>query len=642
MPIAWKLGAAMGLLLLAVVAVLALEVAGIRREAAVVRRQTQLAASADGPSRLLINLQNERSWAAVELIGQSEGADLLVEGYDETRRQTDEALAGFEERLADGPAETRRAFAPALDGLAEGLRAVRERIDAETGPRTLDNLELSDESFTAYTELVDPFFNGLASVALAVDHPDLRRGAELLGLSTRQVEALGLLGREVGITSLLTSGGIDQREEIAAVAVLRWRFNDLAHQLHDGSTGPYAAAGDEQLLVDYPAAVDGQVEAAMQGAFDTEAMLDTMTPSSEDTYLGYRERVADILVDRAERIDDDATRRERLFLLLVAMTAATATGLMVLAARSVTRPLRSLTDQVMNTAHEGLPEAVATVLRTPVHEDVVAPAVEPLRVEGADEVSDLAGVMNTVQRAVVELAVEQAVLRRNLADSFLSLGRRNQHLLSRQLDFLTQLQRQEMDPDVLGHLFRLDHLATRMRRNAESLLVLAGNESPRRWPAPVPVLDVVRAAVSEVEDYQRVGLRGLDPFTVLGSAAADLAHLLAELIENALAFSPPHAPVEIRGVARPAGGMAYTLWVVDNGVGMSAADLARANRRLAGAELLTIAPSKYLGHYVAGNLAVRHGIELHLQNSPATGITAVITLPLAISPVTTPSSGSKS
>lgn len=300
-PIAWKLGAAMTLLLLAVVAVLGVEVADIRREAGTVRRQTQLASSADGPSRLLINLQNERSWAAVELIGQGDDAELIVEGYDETRGASDDALAGFEARLADEPVETRRAFGPALDGLADGLRDVRERIDADTAPRTLGNLQLSHETFSAYTELVDPFFDGLASVALAVDHPDLRRGAELLDLTTRQVEALGLLGREVGITSLLSPGGIDQREEIATVAALRRRFVDLAAQIRDGSTGPYAGAGDDRLLIDYPAAVDDQVEAAMQGDFDTEAMLATLTPPPEDTYLGYRERVADILVARAGR-----------------------------------------------------------------------------------------------------------------------------------------------------------------------------------------------------------------------------------------------------------------------------------------------------------------------------------------------------
>jgi hypothetical protein len=163
-----------------------------------------------------------------------------------------------------------------------------------------------------------------------------------------------------------------------------------------------------------------------------------------------------------------------------------------------------------------------------------------------------------------------------------------------------------------------------MRRNAESLLVLAGIDPPRKWTAPVRVTDAIRAALGEVEDYQRVTVRAVEPTTVLGSAAADLAHLLAELIENALIFSPPDQTVEIRGRVQPAG---YTLAVIDSGLGMPPEELARANRRLAGAESFTIAPSKYLGHYVAGNLAARHGINVTLHNSPGHGITATVNLP---------------
>jgi anti-sigma regulatory factor (Ser/Thr protein kinase) len=163
-----------------------------------------------------------------------------------------------------------------------------------------------------------------------------------------------------------------------------------------------------------------------------------------------------------------------------------------------------------------------------------------------------------------------------------------------------------------------------MRRNAESLLVLAGIEPPRKWAAPVRLADVIRAALGEVEDYQRVTIRNVEPATVMGSAAADLAHLIAEFVENALTFSPPDQSVEIRGRARSGG---YTLAVIDNGFGMSAADIDQANRRLAGAESFTIAPSKYLGHYVAGNLAARHGIHVTLGPSPGTGVTATIELP---------------
>src|SRR5690606_38253077 len=301
-----------------------------------------------------------------------------------------------------------------------------------------------------------------------------------------------------------------------------------------------------------------------------------------------------------------------------------------LVSRSITRPLRALTRQAKEMAERRLPEAVSDILETPLGEDVVVPSVEPISVATRDEVADVADALNTVQDSALDLAVEQAVLRRNIAASFVNLGRRDQNLLGRQLDFITELEANETDPDTLANLFRLDHLATRMRRNAESLLVLAGVEPPRKWAAPVRLTDVIRAALGEVEDYQRVTVRGLEPATVQWSDAADLAHLLAELIENALVFSPPDPAVDIRGRNRPDGG--YTLAIIDSGLGMAPEDIAAANRRLAGAESFTIAPSKYLGHYVAGNLAARHNIRVHLDNSPGNGITTTVDLPPTLLP----------
>ena len=284
-----------------------------------------------------------------------------------------------------------------------------------------------------------------------------------------------------------------------------------------------------------------------------------------------------------------------------------------LVSRSITRPLRSLTRQAKEMAERRLPDAVLDILETPLGDDVQVPTVDPVVVHTRDEVADVSAALNTVQDTALDLAVEQAVLRRNIADSFVNLGRRNQNLLGRQLDFITELETNETDPDTLSNLFRLDHLATRMRRNAESLLVLAGIEPPRKWAAPVRLTDVIRAALGEVEDYQRVTVRGVEPATIIGSAAADLAHLLAELIENALVFSPPDQTVDIRGRQNPNG---YTLAVIDSGLGMPAQDVTNANRRLAGAESFTIAPSKYLGHYVAGNLAAPPQHPRHPRQLP--------------------------
>jgi signal transduction histidine kinase len=297
----------------------------------------------------------------------------------------------------------------------------------------------------------------------------------------------------------------------------------------------------------------------------------------------------------------------------------------VLATYSITSPLRSLTRQARHMATERLPKAVQAVLDTPLGEDVVVPKVPRIKVRTRDEVADVAAALNTVQGSALDLAVEQAALRKNIADSFVNLGRRNQNLLDRQLDFITDLERQEQDAERLEGLFRLDHLATRMRRNAESLLRLAGGGDTTQagWGGPVPIVDVVRGALGEVEDYQRVDVRALQPATLSGGAAADLAHIVAELVENGLTFSPPHERIEVRGRRAEHG---YTLAIIDQGVGMTEEQLETANRRLAGKESFTVAPSRYLGHYVAGHLAAAHGIRIELENNGA-GTTARLEIP---------------
>ena len=223
------------------------------------------------------------------------------------------------------------------------------------------------------------------------------------------------------------------------------------------------------------------------------------------------------------------------------------------------------------------------------------------------------------------MAEEQgALLRKGIGDIFINLARRNQTLLDRQIEFIDQLEANEEDPDQLDNLFKLDHLATRMRRNAESLLVLAGAEPPRRRGRPVALADVVRVAIGEVEDFARISLLALDDVTVGGNVAVDLAHLLSELMENATHFSPPDTTVEIVGHRSDEG---YTLSVSDQGIGMSADQLAEANSQLARPPLVGLALSRSLGFIVIGRLAARFGIAVKLTSSPSGGVTALVTLP---------------
>ena len=297
-----------------------------------------------------------------------------------------------------------------------------------------------------------------------------------------------------------------------------------------------------------------------------------------------------------------------------------------LANRMITRPLRALADEAQAMANERLADAVASVLASEPDEDFTPPELDPIAVHGGAEITGVVDALNAVQASALELAVEQALLRRTVSDSFVNLGRRNQNLLARQLELISKLETDETDAKTLEALFQLDHLATRMRRNAESLLVLAGEEPPRQWTKPVHIGDVVRAAMGEVEQYHRVRIHpGSDDTTIAGRAVTDISHLLAELLENALTFSPPTSNVDL--YARHGDDGYFLVTINDDGIGMQPDDMERANARLATPEVFTIAPSRYLGYFVVANLAARHRVRVQLATAPSGGVTVSVWLP---------------
>ena len=222
---------------------------------------------------------------------------------------------------------------------------------------------------------------------------------------------------------------------------------------------------------------------------------------------------------------------------------------------------------------------------------------------------------------------EQAALRKSIGDLLHNLARRSQGLVDRQLELIDQLERNEADPNRLDELFRMDHLATRMRRNVENLIVLSGVDQRRRWSESVPLRDVVEAAVAEVEDYSRVQVAGIHDLTLAGQAASDVAHLLAELVENATSFSSPTTIVEVSGGPT---GNGYVLEIEDHGIGMSDAELAEANGRLAEPLAADVAVSRMMGFHVVGRLAARHGIRVQLRHCWFGGVTALVLLPAVL------------
>jgi signal transduction histidine kinase len=620
-----KLAIALAIPMVALVAVAGFEVIDSKAEVDQAKDQAALAETALGPGSLVVDLQNERNRAAIDLIGLGAAAELAVETNAEARGLTDPAAVVFREETDGRGGLVREAFEPAWAAF-EDLEDLRADIDAYDGPMDSTNEKFADEVFGRYSAIVEAFFDGTSQVVSTVDDAELRNGTEIVDASTRQTDVQARMVRSIvqaTITARLDEPAVQQ--EVAALFDRSQNWDDT---IRANSNGAYAGVGDETFAEAGLQSFNRQIESYLAGNdVEITPLLSAVASDPTIGYTGLRAKAGDLLIGEAANKQDEAV--SQMMLLSGIALGGLLLALMViwLASRSITRPLRSLKTQAEDMAGSRLPAAVRQILDTPAGEDVVIPEVEPITVKTRDEVSEVATALSDVQSSAVDLAVEQAVLRRNISDSYINLGRRNQNLLSRQLDFITELERNETDPDNLEGLFRLDHLATRMRRNAESLLVLAGIEPPRQWSAPVRLADVVRAALGEVEDYQRCVVRHLEPASVTGAVATDVAHVLAELIENALSFSPPDQSVEVKGRLTTSG---YTVAITDNGLGMSTDDVERANRRLAGEESFTVAPSRYLGHYVAGHLASRLGIVVELQESPAGGITARVDVPMGL------------
>ncbi|MGH3825224.1 MAG: nitrate- and nitrite sensing domain-containing protein [Pseudonocardiaceae bacterium] len=294
----------------------------------------------------------------------------------------------------------------------------------------------------------------------------------------------------------------------------------------------------------------------------------------------------------------------------------------ILVTRTLLRPLGVLKRTALDVADRRLPEAMARI------RDGEAPvtAIEPVPVGTREEIGQVARAFDEVHSQAVRLASEQAQLRANVNDIFVNLSRRTQGLVERQLKLIDRLESGEQDPQQLDNLFKLDHLATRMRRNSENLLVLAGNDATNRSGRPVRLIDVLRAAVSEVEQYQRLVLQQPPAVLVLGRTAGDLVHLLAELLDNATQFSPPDSHVMVSSDLAPDGGVAIE--VADRGVGMTEEELAEANQRLASPAAVDASVSRRMGLFVVGRLAGRHGIEVQLRRGDSgVGIWASVVMP---------------
>ncbi|MEU9734943.1 sensor histidine kinase [Streptomyces sp. NPDC048002] len=567
-------------------------------------------------------LQAERA-TAVRLT--TDPAAVPGDDYRKLAERTDEAVAAL--RLGpDNTVAHAEELPPEVAGRLEEFVSGAERLDTlRTAVR--DGGSGWSETYRRYTGTIGAAF-AVGGALTGIQDADLGSDARVLLEFSRAAEALSqedallagarLTGRLDGERLRLFTGAVETRRALTGVAVVDLRGAERAAWRDLADSGAYAAVGaaEDAVLAAAPGerAADAIPEAAWDGAF--ARVQDGMRGIEADAGHG--------VADRA----DPFTRG-----LLTPAGAAVLFGLAAVLAslvisvrigRGLVVELVSLRNSALEIARRKLPEAMRR-LRAGDEIDIraEAPPGEPAE----DETGQVAEALGTVHRAALRAAVERAELASGISGVFVNLARRSQVLVHRQLSLLDSMERRSDDPNELSDLFRLDHLTTRMRRHAESLIILSGAAPGRAWRMPVSLTNVVRAAVSEVEDYARVEVRQLPEAAVIGAAVADLTHLLAELVENAAQFSPPHTRVRVTG--EPVGN-GYAIEVEDRGLGMGKETLTEANRRIEQSEALDLFDSDRLGLFVVSRLSARHGIKVHLRTSPYGGTTAVVLLPTAL------------
>ncbi|MEU1460379.1 nitrate- and nitrite sensing domain-containing protein [Streptomyces sp. NPDC005727] len=567
-------------------------------------------------------LQNERAAAvryAVEP-GAARGDDLRS-----TAARTDRALTGL--RLGDDSTvadsqELPGRVAERLDAFvtgAERLRALRTAVlDRRTG---------WSQAFDQYTVTIGTAFT-VDGALTGIQQADVGSDARVLLEFSRAAEALAqedtVLGgtrpdaRPAGERLRLFAAAVATRRALteAAVADLPGTQRAAWHDLAGSGAHTALAAIEDRILAAGPGA--RAAGTAPGSAWNTAhaRVRDDMRTLAADT-------------GRAVAGRSDPYRRGLLSPAGAAVLfglAAVCTSLVISVriGRALVIELVSLRNDALEIARRKLPAAMRKLR---MGEEIDVEAEAPAGPPAEDETGQVAEALTVVHRAALRAAAERAELAGGISGVFVNLARRSQVLVHRQLSLLDSMERRSDDPDELSDLFRLDHLTTRMRRHAESLIILSGAAPGRAWRTPVPLTNVVRAAVSEVEDYARVEVRGLPGVSVVGAAVADLTHLLAELVENAAQFSPPHTRVQVTG--EPVGN-GYVLEVEDRGLGMGSEVLAEANRRIEQSEALDLFDSDRLGLFVVSRLASRHGVKVHLRASPYGGTTAVVLLPMVL------------
>src|SRR6266540_2146818 len=596
-----KLGAILVLPLVALIVFASLQVGSSISRRAEANRTNLLTGLANRLTALTDSLQQERATSTGYVAsGKGRFRPEMMQSRAKADRNAaslrdglvDLDVSDYSARLRDDIADSSRR----LDGLANW----RTQLDGADLPTVTRVESFYGELLTSLLAVIADIGNEPGSRSVKADIAalvEISRAKEAASQSTSLLFA-ALIKGEFGpgdYPRFATLVG----EESSSVA----RFESIASPAQQIQFDHQVAGASNSSLTE----VMRQAALAGPGAppkLDPQVWLATMS-SKVGEYLKVEQRVASDVAAAATSDRDAAVRQTVLTTVIMILVLALAIGLSLLLSNSMARPLYALEKSARDVAEQHLPGVVERLQRPDAQVDEAG--IEAMAASGGvpvrsrDEIGRVAGAFNSVHEVAIRIAAEQAALRNSIGAMFLNLARRSQRLVDRQLELIDELERDEADPDALENLFKLDHLATRMRRNAEDLIVLSGAEPPRRWSEPVPLPQVVRGAVAEVEDYQRV-----------------------ELLENATSFSPPGTTVRVAGQPAATG---YVVEIEDRGLGMSDEELLEANERLANPPAVDFAVSRMLGLFVVGRLAQRYSIRVQLRHSWYGGVTALVLIP---------------
>ncbi|XMN10296.1 nitrate- and nitrite sensing domain-containing protein [Streptomyces griseobrunneus] len=558
----------------------------------------------------LVFLADPRASDALPLLlSQRADTDRIVAEVRDSARQNDvrEAL--------DAEARTRL---DAILSAVDGLGSLRESVEKRTIGRA--------KALDFYNGLVDPayrFLNGLHTTENGSMDKQMRalvgisRAREMLSREDALVASGLIAGRFTTSELRQISGLVAQRQLLYEVSLENLPATERrrVEQFWGSPDAEPLRTAEDTLIAAGPT--------KRPGAVDTERWQQAAPPvldrlANDSTGMGNR------FQDRAEPAGYRVLAQAGVAGVLGFLALIVSIFVSVRIGRELVRDLSRLRKDAHEVSGVRLPSVMR---RLAAGEQVDVETEAPHLTYERDEIGQVGQALNTLQRAAVEAAVKQADMRRGVSEVFVNLARRNQVLLHRQLTLLDTMERRTENSDELADLFRLDHLTTRMRRHAEGLVILSGAAPSRQWRKPIQLMDVVRAAVAEVEDYERIEVRRLPRIGVGGPAVADLTHLIAELLENATVFSPPHTAVQVLG-ERVSNG--FTLEIHDRGLGMPPEVLLDANLRLAETPDFELSDTDRLGLFVVSRLAQRQNVRVSLQKSPYGGTTAVVFIPAAL------------